>query len=159
MMSFVILQIHINNRVIIIWVRIFHCIKFQITFWHFFVICDRCVKYLMKILECHSFWILNWPPKLFWLHCDILQLQCQGPYFFSFHQLCPFVGLLCHSSQKYTDLPVSKMSSLSASLRQPTQCQIGLLFSPLHYFHSFRDGLGVKKSNFFFTNKSVQFLR
>ena len=26
------------------------------------------------------------------------------------------------------------------------QCQIGLLFFPLHYFHSFRDGLGVKKS-------------
>ena len=31
-----------------------------------------------------------------------------------------------------------------------TQCQIGLLFFPLHYFHSFRDGLGVKKSNFFY---------
>ena len=30
-----------------------------------------------------------------------------------------------------------------------TQCQIGLLFFPFHYFHSFRDGLGVKKSNFF----------
>ena len=30
------------------------------------------------------------------------------------------------------------------------QCQIELLFFPLHYFHSFRDGLGVKKSNFFF---------
>ena len=29
------------------------------------------------------------------------------------------------------------------------QCQIGLLFFPFHYFHSFRDGLGVKKSNFF----------
>ena len=27
--------------------------------------------------------------------------------------------------------------------------QIGLLFFPLHYFHSFRDGLGVKKSNLF----------
>ena len=40
-----------------------------------------------------------------------------------------------------------------------TQCQIGLLFFPLHYFHNFRDGLDVKKSNFFFTNKSVQFLR
>ena len=26
------------------------------------------------------------------------------------------------------------------------QCQIELLFFPLHYFHSFRDGLGVKKS-------------
>ena len=31
-----------------------------------------------------------------------------------------------------------------------SQCQIELLFFPLHYFHSFRDGLGVKKSNFFF---------
>ena len=30
------------------------------------------------------------------------------------------------------------------------QCQIELLFFPLHYFHSFRAGLGVKKSNFFF---------
>ena len=30
------------------------------------------------------------------------------------------------------------------------QCQIGLLFFPLHYCHSFRDGLGVKKSNFYF---------
>ena len=29
------------------------------------------------------------------------------------------------------------------------QCRIGLLFFPLHYFHSFRDGLGVKKSNLF----------
>ena len=38
-----------------------------------------------------------------------------------------------------------------------SQCQIGLLFFTLHYFHSFRDDLGVKKSNFF-TNKSVQFL-
>ena len=58
-----------------------------------------------------------------------------------------------------TSTNTSKMSVSKTVLMSMAQCQIGLLFFPLHYFHSFRDGLGVKKSNFFFTNKSVQFLR
>ena len=46
---------------------------------------------------------------------------------------------------------ITKMSWLYKALLSAwfSQCQIGLLFFPLHYFHSFRDGLGVKKSNFF----------
>jgi hypothetical protein len=39
---------------------------------------------------------------------------------------------------------------MSNAYQAKSQCQIELLFFPLHYFHSFRDGLGVKKSNFFF---------
>ena len=34
-------------------------------------------------------------------------------------------------------------------------CQIGPLFLPLHYFHSYRDALGVKKK--YFKNKIVEF--
>ena len=97
------------------------------NFLTFFLICDRWCKYLVKILEYHSFWILNSPPKLFWLHCDILQLHSSNGiwshnvkgHFFSFHQLGTFVSLLCYSSQKYTDLPVSKMSSLQGRNQLP----------------------------------------
>ena len=53
-------------------------------------------------------------------------------------------NLLQHKRSKALTVPIHILCLKCSTYA--SQCQIGLLFFPLHYFHSYRDGLGVKKS-------------